>query len=195
VREDPLRPRPELVEARFGAGDEHPELDLGGFSLHGKIDRVDVDEAGSAGVVRDYKLSGTVTSAAKLESEGKLQLQLYMLALRELWSIEPLGAVYEPLGGRGGQRPRGPVRERERDGALQGTNLSGTDFLADDELEAVIARARERGGEVVAAMRAGRIARNPLHGRCPQFCEYQAICRRERGAAAIEEREGEEGSG
>ena len=179
----PLRPEPGLVEASFGRGDEDakPPLALGDFELHGKIDRIDVTEAEQpAGLVRDYKLSRRVTSAAKLEAEGKLQLPLYAHALERLWGIRPLGGVYEPLGATDDPRPRGFLRAEAREAALEGLELVSTDLLADDAFEQVLSSAAERAGEIVAAMRAGRIDRDPIDDECPRFCTFQAICRRER---------------
>ena len=179
----PLRPDPELIEAGFGreGDDARPPLELGGFALHGKIDRIDITASGEpGGLVRDYKLSRMVTSAAKLEAEGKLQLPLYALALDRLWGIRPLGGIYEPLGATDDPRPRGFLRREAREGALEDLELVSTDLLADDAFEEVLSRATERAGEIVAAMRAGRIDRDPIDDECPRFCTFQAICRRER---------------
>ena len=184
----PLRPDPELVEASFGRGDEDakPPLELGEFALHGKIDRVDVtggDEP--AGLVRDYKLSRVVTPAAKLEAEGKLQLALYAHALDRLWQIRPVGGVYEPLGATDDPRPRGFLLADEVDAALDGLELVSTDLLADDRFAGVLDGAAERAREIVAAMRAGRIDRDPIDDECPTYCTFQAICRRERAPRQV----------
>ena len=179
----PLRPDPELVEATFGRGDDatRPPLELAGFALHGKIDRVDVTAEGEpAGLIRDYKLSRVVTPAAKLEAEGKLQLPLYAHALERLWGIRPLGGVYEPLGATDDPRPRGFVRGDAAEGALAGLDLVSTDLLADDAFEEALSGAGKRAGEIVAAMREGRIDRDPIDDECPRYCTFQAICRRER---------------
>jgi ATP-dependent helicase/DNAse subunit B len=184
-REDPLRPDPELLEASFGAdeGNARGPLPMDGFGLHGMIDRVDVTPGPSpAGLVQDYKLAANVPPARNLEREGKLQLQLYMLALRDLWGIEPLGGVYRPLGGRGPKerRPRGPLKGDERDAALAGMPAVRGDLLDADEFEAVLESARGRAIELVRGMRDGFIDRNPLRDTCPRWCRFQAICRRER---------------
>ena len=200
--ESPLRPDPELLEARFGDDpeDARPPLDLGGFGLHGQIDRVDVAAGGSAGLIRDYKASRIVTPAAKLADEGKLQLQLYARALAHQWDIEPLGGVYEPLAATDDRRPRGLLRADERDGLLDGMRLYANDLLDADEFEAALDAAAARATEIVAAMRAGRIERDPIDDRCPSFCTFQAICRRERAAglapaAVIDEEDEEEQAG
>jgi ATP-dependent helicase/DNAse subunit B len=197
--ESPLLPDPELLEASFGDDpeDARPPLDLGGFGLHGQIDRVDVAAGGSAGLIRDYKASRTVTPAAKLADEGKLQLQLYARALARQWDINPLGGVYEPLAATDDRRPRGLLRGDQRDGLLDGMPLYANDLLDADEFEAALDAAAARATEIVAAMRAGRIDRDPIDDRCPSFCTFQAICRRERAAglappAVVDEEDEEE---
>src|SRR4051812_20189041 len=103
---------PWLLEARFG---EHPDaerpvLDLGGWGLHGAVDRVDRDPSGRA-VVVDYKLATTVTAREKFEERAKLQLPLYLLAIAEHWGGDPVGALYFALRGSAvdSRRPRGVV--------------------------------------------------------------------------------------
>ena len=68
--------------------------------LSGKIDRIDVDPYSARGIVQDYKSGRTVHSAKQIDDELKLQIPLYMLVLRDLVGIEPLGGVYRALGGR-----------------------------------------------------------------------------------------------
>jgi ATP-dependent helicase/DNAse subunit B len=181
-----LRPDPELLEARFGAEEEDARgpLPLDGFGLHGQIDRIDVAPGAERGLVEDYKLGAKVPGARKLEHEAKLQLQLYMLALRELWGIEPLGAVYRPLSARDPRerRPRGPLRGSERDGLLEGLDAVATDMLDDAELDEVVERARERAVEIVELTHQGQVDRDPLRDTCPRWCRFQPICRRERSA-------------
>jgi len=188
-----LRPDPELAEASFGEDAQRPPLDMGGFHLHGQIDRVDVPASGErAGLIRDYKISRMVTPAAKLADEGKLQLQLYLRALQRQWGIAPLGAVYVPLGATDNPRPRGLLRREEADGALEGLPLYDRDLLDEEAFEAALDDAATRASEIVAAMRAGTIRRDPTDDECPRYCTFQAICRRERGAAPPPDEDEEE---
>ena len=66
----PLVPR--RFEVAFGSERSAPELqrglDLGGFTVSGKIDRIDVDPLSARGIVQDYKSGKTAYSAAKIES-------------------------------------------------------------------------------------------------------------------------------
>ena len=48
--------------------------------------------------------------------------------------------------------------------------------------------------EFGARMRAGQIDANPLEGKCPTWCEYQPICRRERALGIEEESQGSDDS-
>jgi hypothetical protein len=178
-----LQADPELLEASFGTEDgaDRPALPMDGFSLHGKIDRVDVPAPGAAsGLIRDYKVSRTVTSGANLAKEGKLQPQLYALALERLWERRALGGVYQPLAATDDHRPRGIAMREEADGLLAGLELVGPDLLAAEEFREALESAEARAGEIVASMRAGRIDRDPIDDSCPPFCSFQAICRRER---------------
>ncbi len=179
--------RPALIEASFGGGEEadRPALALGDLSLHGMIDRVDVTLDGRAGLVYDYKTSSRVTSGAKLAEQGKLQLQLYAQAIREQWGIEPLGGLYYQLGGSGNPKPRGFVADIDE--ATEGLDLTRTDVLDPDEVQATVDAGVETARERAASMRSGAIGRDPNRGRCPTWCRYQPICRLERSIAADEE--------
>jgi ATP-dependent helicase/DNAse subunit B len=194
-----LVPDPELLEAAFGEGEENarPPLELGEFALHGQIDRIDVSTGPSrSALVRDYKLSRQVTAGANLEDEGKLQLPLYAIAARELWQLDPIGAVYHPLGARKlkDTRPRGLLAEEERDGLLPAGEFVKPDFVPAERLEEAMESARARATSVVRDMRAGEIGRNPREGRCPRWCSFQPICRRERAASLDAELEEEASS-
>jgi RecB family exonuclease len=180
AEESALAPRPDLIEARFGYEDgEHPALEIGDFRLRGKIDRIDVDASGRLGLLRDYKTSTSATSGARLEDEGRLQLQLYAIAASELFGIEPIGAVYEPLGSRDG-RPRGILRESARE-LLDPDRFYRTDFLGDNEFDAKLDDARELATALVERIRNGDIRHDPIEGECPDWCECAPICRVKRG--------------
>jgi ATP-dependent helicase/DNAse subunit B len=180
--------RPKLLEARFGEDEEadKPPLDLGATRIHGMIDRVDVSPDGGFGVVRDYKTGASISSAAKFREESKLQVQLYAKAIKQLWGIEPVGALYHALGRRDDARPRGALlRESDADGI----KAFKTDRLDPEEFDKVIDEAVEVAGAAGEGMRAGKIDRDPNNGRCPKWCRFQPICRLERAIHA----EGENG--
>jgi RecB family exonuclease len=189
---------PWLLEARFGEHPdaERPPLDLGGWGLHGAIDRVDRAAEGRA-VVIDYKLAGQVTPRDKFEERAKLQLPLYLLAAAEHWGAEPVGALYHPLKGTSSRRPRGVVSAAVA-GDLAGYGLYKTDVVEAEELEELLDNSRRRAGAIVARMRDGDIRRDPGprpglrgHDVCPTYCTFASICRRDRAPQYMDE-EGED---
>lgn len=67
----------------------------------GSIDRVDTYTSGgnTFGIAIDYKTGASSKDYAKAMKEGTdLQLRLYLLAMRELWGITPVGALYIGFG-------------------------------------------------------------------------------------------------
>jgi ATP-dependent helicase/DNAse subunit B len=187
ARREPAGFEPWLLEAGFSESEEveQPTLEIDGWRLHGAIDRVDRAPDGRA-LVLDYKLSSRVSPRVKLEEEAKLQLQLYLIAVAELWGAEIVGGLYHPLRATSERRPRGLVLE-DTAAELGGYGLAKTDSVDREEFEELLGDARRRAGEIVARMRAGQIDRDPgpreglrNHGICPTFCDFAPICRRDR---------------
>jgi ATP-dependent helicase/DNAse subunit B len=190
---------PWLLEASFGEqeGSDRPVLEIDGWGLHGAIDRVDRGPDGSA-LVLDYKLSGRVTPREKLEERAKLQLQLYLLAVAELWKAPVIGGLYHPLRASSTRRPRGAVLDSAAE-QLSGHRLYDRDVVDEEGFEELLQEARERAGAIVARMRSGEIRRDPGpraglrgHNVCPTFCQFAPICRRDRAPVSDEEFELEE---
>jgi len=174
--EIPLVPR--RFEVGFGTERSSPELqrglDLGGFALSGKIDRIDVDPMSARGIVWDYKSGKTAFSAAKIDSEQRLQIPLYMLVLRDLVGIEPLGGLYRALAGEGSAR--GLLRASARDDGIPG--FARNDYRDEDEFWAQIERAVEHARGFAGRMRAGDVRHDPLgDGACHSWCELAPMCR------------------
>jgi ATP-dependent helicase/DNAse subunit B len=196
---DPGAFAPWRLEAGFGEGEESEQspLELDGWRLHGAIDRIDRAPDGRA-LVHDYKVASRASPARKLEEDAKLQLQLYLIAVAELWGATPVGALYHPLRATSERRPRGLVLGEEADG-LPGHSLVGTDVLPREEFETLLAEARSRASAIVARMREGAIGRDPgpraglkNHDVCPRYCDFAPICRRDRAPVAEDERDREE---
>jgi ATP-dependent helicase/DNAse subunit B len=178
---------PWLLEASFGEQPdaERPVLDLGGWGLHGAVDRVDRAEDSRA-VVLDYKLASQVTPREKFEERAKLQLPLYLLAVAEHWGATPVGALYHPLRGTASRRPRGVVSGEVAE-RLGGYGLYSGDVVEPEELAELLEGSRRRAGEIVRRMRNGEIRRDPGprpglrgHDVCPPYCTFAPICRRDR---------------
>jgi RecB family exonuclease len=172
--------RPAALEQRFGFdGDENslPALELVDgdvrVRVRGAIDRIDVDRSGRQAIVRDYK-SGAVRpefQGTKWADERRLQVGLYMLAVRELAGLEPVAGLYQPL--RGGElRPRGAYRA----GAVPMTNLYSSDARPPEELDALLDDARARAIALAARLRTGELA--PCPSTCSRDgCRHPGICR------------------
>jgi ATP-dependent helicase/DNAse subunit B len=181
VRDDaalglPLVPR--RFEVSFGSDRTAPELQRGfelapGIALGGKIDRIDVDPFSARGIVQDYKSGKTGHSAVQIESERRLQIPLYMLVLRDLVGIEPLGGLYRPLSGE--RKPRGLLRAQARDDGVPG--LVKNDYVAEDEFWGKVERSRELALALVERIRDGDVRHDPKSGECPTWCELWPMCR------------------
>jgi RecB family exonuclease len=147
-------------------------LELGGFTLSGKIDRIDLDPFSARGIVQDYKSGRVAHSAAKIESELRLQIPLYVLALRDLVGIEPLGGLYRALAGP--REARGLLRADARDAV---PNLKRSDYVDEDAFWGHVDRAKERAGAAVERIRAGDVRHDPRGGECPAWCDLWPMCR------------------
>lgn len=170
---------PSAFELRFGgAGDVLPPVALTEeLALQGRVDRVDLSPDGSRAIVYDYK-GATATARAKWESEGRLQLPLYLLALPELLGVAVDGGLYQPLAG-DDPRPRGLVR----DGADAGRgDILPADRAADDhEFTLALQTAKATALGAIAELRAGRLEPRPATcGWRDGGCSYPSICRCER---------------
>ena len=190
---------PWLLEAGFSEHPdaERPALEIDGWGLQGRIDRVDRDSRGRA-VVLDYKLASAATPREKFEEKAKLQLPLYLLAVAEHWGAEPAGALYHPLRGTSTRRPRGVVSAEVAE-AVSGYGLYPKDVVEPEELEELLADTRRRAGAIVARMRGGDIRRDPGprpglrgHDICPSYCTFAPVCRRDRAPSYIDEDEEDE---
>jgi ATP-dependent helicase/DNAse subunit B len=192
---------PLLLEAAFDdrADAERPALRVADWGLHGQIDRVDLGPDG--GLVVDYKLARDVTPVARFKRDAKLQLPLYALALRELWGIDPIGAIYQPLRPTTDPSPRGFVRKDALDELADLGLVASKDALEPEAFELVLEQARARAIAAVGRMRKGAIARDPGpaegpgRNQCPSYCGFAPICRRERAMLPLTQEEAEEENG
>lgn len=165
---------PAHFEVKFGqAEDPFPplELDGGALRLAGRIDRIDVDTSGREAIVYDYK-GKTATAQAKWLEEGKLQIALYLLTVRHVLGLDPVGGLYQPLGGTEA-RPRGAVLKD----ADQGLQAFGTDRVDEERLEELLAACADAARTAVAEIRAGAL--EPAPERCAYTggCAHPTICR------------------
>ncbi|HKP16893.1 MAG TPA: PD-(D/E)XK nuclease family protein [Gaiellaceae bacterium] len=175
--ESELKLVPRKFEVGFGSERSAVELrrglDLGTFQLSGKIDRIDLDPFSARGIVWDYKSGAKAHSAAEIERELRLQIPLYMLVLRDLVGIEPLGGLYRPLAG--DRKARGLLRATARADGVPG--YSPRDYVDEEEFWAKVGRAEDAARSIVARLRAGDVQHDPREGTCPSWCELAPMCR------------------
>jgi ATP-dependent helicase/DNAse subunit B len=168
---------PRQFEVSFGSERSAPELqrglDLGDFAVSGKIDRIDRDPMSARGIVWDYKSGKTAHSAAQIEAELRLQIPLYMLVLRDLIGLEPLGGLYKALSGE--RKARGLLRAEARDDGVPGFTKS--DYLPEEEFWGHVERAQELARGFVDRIRDGDVRHDPRQGDCPPWCELWTMCR------------------
>ncbi len=174
---------PRRFEVAFGSERAPQELqrglDLGdGMTLSGKIDRIDVDPFGARGIVQDYKSGKHAHSAREIESELRLQIPLYMLVLRDLVGLEPLGGVYRPLAGE--RKARGLLRAGEQE-TLAGYAKNKNDYLGEEAFWGLVENAKETARRLGGRIREGDVKHDPKGGDCPAWCDLWPICRIERG--------------
>jgi ATP-dependent helicase/nuclease subunit B len=171
---------PRRFEVAFG-NERAPQelqrgLDLGdGMTLSGKIDRIDVDPFGARGIVQDYKSGKHAHSAVEIDKELRLQIPLYMLVLRDLVGLEPLGGVYRPLAGE--RKARGLLREGESDTL---TGFVKKDYLDEEAFWGMVDKAKETARGLGGRIRVGDVKHDPKGGDCPAWCDLWPICRIER---------------
>jgi ATP-dependent helicase/DNAse subunit B len=168
---------PRRLEVSFGSERAAPELQRGlplsdDTWLSGKIDRIDIDPFSARGIVQDYKSGKGAHSARDIDRELRLQIPLYILALRDLVGVEPLGGVYRALAGR--RLTRGMLRESARED-LPG--FARDDYLDEDMFWAQVESARERAAENAARIRAGDVQHDPKGDGCPPWCDLWPMCR------------------
>ncbi|HSC91726.1 MAG TPA: PD-(D/E)XK nuclease family protein [Gaiellaceae bacterium] len=171
--EAPLVPR--RFEVSFGSERSAQELQRGlelgeGIVLSGKIDRIDVDPFSARGMVQDYKAGKGAHSATQIEKELRLQIPLYMLVLRDLVGIEPIGGVYRPLAG--DRKARGLLRDGE---APEG--YAPGDYVEEEAFWGQVERSRETALRLAQRIRRGDVRHDPKGEDCPAWCDLWTMCR------------------
>jgi ATP-dependent helicase/DNAse subunit B len=173
---------PSRFELRFGGGDELdrlPALDLGGVTVQGTIDRVDTLDGRA--VVRDYKSGRKTWPVARWQEDRRLQVALYMIAVRELLGLEPVAGFYVPLAAHKPREavPRGVVERSWRDDVDPAA--FDNDLRDREEIDALLASARDGVVALADEMKGGAI--RPCPDTCSFWggCTYPSICRIEAG--------------
>jgi hypothetical protein len=101
----------------------------------------------------------------------RLQLPLYMLALRDRLGLEPVGGVYRGIKK---NATRGLLRAAERDGVEM---FAPADYLDEEAFWGLVEEAVETARNAVARIRRGDVRHDPSGGECPAWCDAHPICR------------------
>lgn len=158
---------PALIEWEFGY--EHDPVDMGGYLLRGRVDRIDVDRDGRA-IVIDYKRTcGPQHGAAKMLSAGLVQVPLYLEAVRRSTQLTPVAGIYRGLTS---PLERGLVMA----GAIDSSRTTSTDVFDPEAFEALIDEALLRSLEATEGMRAGVIAPAPITPDSCAGCSAASNC-------------------
>ena len=168
---------PREFELAFGLpGDPLPPASLGdgALSLCGRIDRIDVDAAGSVALIYDYKAASGVEPSARWAAAGLLQPALYMLAVEQLLGVAAVGGLYQPLR-KPDIRPRGAVL----DGVSPAGGMVDTDRRSAQELRDLIAEQLAAALAAAGELTAGELVPRPPTCSRDGGCRHPAICRAE----------------
>ncbi|MHB1390979.1 MAG: PD-(D/E)XK nuclease family protein [Thermoleophilia bacterium] len=151
---------------------------MNGFELRGRLDRVDWHGANNSALVIDYKTSKSVTSQAKFEVEKEIQIPLYMLALREVFGLTPIGGEYIALRGdkRGGLYLTG---NEDLIGTDSG-QVRSSDIVDQETFDERLKTAISLTEGAVADIWRGVFPHDPARGKTDcDWCDVGAICRRQ----------------
>ena len=151
------------------------KVDVGGLTLRGLIDRV--DRCGDWILVRDYKTGKSAYPVARWEQDRRLQVAVYLLALRAKHpDVKLAGGVYQALAA-DDLRPRGLLNTEAE--SVLGEGWVRNDFREATEFAEVLEHARETVEDVVARLRDGDIRPCPATCAYRGGCSYPAVCRSE----------------
>ena len=154
---------PHLHEWSFG---DEESVDLGGFRLRGRIDRIDIGERGL--IVSDYKGS-LVTQKKRFAQDGVVQVPLYALIASRALGMPIAGGLYRSMGGYG---DRGFYLR----GAVSGVGLVSTDACDEGEIPVLVSEAVARAAEAVAGIREGLIPARAANAEACARCSARGVC-------------------
>lgn len=158
--------KPTHMEWAFGTGEDEP-VDIGGVPVRGRIDRIDVDDNKRA-VVIDYKRTSG-QSANDILKKRKIQVPLYLEAVRVRLELQPVAGVFRGLRKR---CDRGLILS---DAALTG-HFTGTDLKEQEQFDEIIEASLELARGAVAGIRDGRIKQSPHDPSRCGTCRARRVC-------------------
>ena len=140
-----------------------------GVRLRGTIDRIDV--RGGEAIVYDYK-GRRRTPVKRWAEDRKLQIGLYVLAVRGFMDERPVGGLYQPLGGRRHDAARSGARS-----GRPGPSARSWRSRRRRAFEAALAEVLAIALGAVEELRAGRLEARPRQCAYRGGCAYPSICR------------------
>lgn len=180
---DDPRHLPHRLEAAFGTGaeDAAEAIPMNGWSLKGKIDRIDLSPKTETSIPReavivDYK-SGAVDHLThrKAAKERKLQVQLYLYAVGKLLDAEPVGGIYVSLG----QGVSRGVFAAEAVEEMTGRGMKKVDGV--DDLEGFVTDGVRMADQAATGLLCGVLDHDPAT--CPHHFDHPAVPDRPAGDA------------
>ncbi len=180
--------RPTYFELSFGKGKSQENADrrsirasltLRGtgpsIRISGRMDRVDVFTKGEEkfGVVVDYKRSA-LPSRLDLKSGAILQPGIYMLALKELFGLQPAGAFYYAISS---GRKRGVFAMEDEESISGQGDLSRADRVSYEEIGELTELNARQATEYVQRILEGEKAIRPADRNECRTCPFSSVCR------------------
>jgi ATP-dependent helicase/DNAse subunit B len=164
---------PDGFELPFGDSADVAALQLGeGLALRGVIDRVDRIQGGDLALAIDYKTSARIPKRKDFEEEQKVQVPLYMLALRQ-YGLVPVGGEYYSIMG---EERRGIYLDGHDE--LFGTrDIKKNDKLSEAEFNRELDDALARALKLAKGIRAMSFSQHSLNDRVCNYCNFGAVCR------------------
>ena len=177
---------PDRFEVKFGYGGEKPleiiDEKLGKIGISGKIDRIDIGNVNGeqVGIVIDYKYNkGSFNQKRWKEIEDGIdfQLAIYLLALKEIFKIKPIGGEYYSLKDlkRGGIGVENFVEKK----LLPPSSGRDRVILSSHEFDDFLKQEKQFIIQYAKEILSGEIAPHPRSlERCgAEMCDYFDLCR------------------
>lgn len=168
---------PRYFELGFGVSEaEYPAFEVetknGKIAIRGKIDRIDVNPEGTAGLVMDYKRTATFTPS-DLVLGVQLQLPIYLMVMERFLNLKGIGAeLYS-------------IKEVRRSGFyrkewmhLAGKKRAGPMTFSEEDFMRMAERSLLFIRRFAEGMQSQEIAVRPRV--CEAYCAYASVCRIEK---------------
>ena len=167
------------------------ELKRDGFTLKGRVDRIDQHADGI--IVIDYKTGGSLPSGADTREKLKgLQLPAYALAIQEKTNQEVVGAQYLQLSSEKTNRNLGFLFSTWNKGKAAdkvefpiSTARSNVKSLIQDSPETVWAELDQKIKGLLERVKQGEFHAEPSDPKDCERCRYALVCGRKRGFSEV----------